>query len=56
MIQVRLADEKRPSVDQARDDGRGALGDIRECWASGRRRQSLDVDIVFDGERDAVKR
>ena len=56
LIEVGLADDDGPGRFQELDDGRRAFGRIGEIGAGARGRQALDVDVVFDRERNAGQR
>ncbi len=56
LIEIGLADDDRAGAPQARDAGRVRRRRIGEGRAGGGGRQTLDVDIVLDRDRHAVKR
>ena len=56
LIEIGLADQQRAGGKQPLDGRRGSLRRVREARAGGGGRQTGDVDIVLDRERQAVER
>ena len=56
LIEIGLAENERAGFAQPRDASGVLVRTIAVSRARGRRRQALDVDIVLDGNRNAVER
>ncbi len=56
LVQIGLAERDGAGVDQALHDGGVSLGHVGKLGTAGRGGQAGEVDVVLDGEGDAVER